>query len=117
MSKDERLVKQANGKYCILGSFGSTSKFTQNLTPSEYINLRVNEARRQAMEDIKNAPKFSALTRSNYLRAYDYDDIEYIENCLKDMGEEPLSQGEKGFLKDSIEGRKTMEDVMQGYFE
>lgn len=116
MSKDELLVKQANGKYCIVGECGSSTAFKQNLTPIDYINLRVNEAIRQATEDIKHAPKFSAMTRSNYLRAYDYKNIEYIENCLNDMGEKPLSQGEKSFLENCIEGRKRMEEAMEGYF-
>ena len=76
------LAKQPNGKYCCFSTVLDTvTRF--NLTAEEYIQMRVKEAEKQAIQEIVNPEPFSRVIEE-FLP--NNDSVKHFNRVLEAMG-------------------------------
>lgn len=111
---EKRLVKQANGKLCLFSFLCPKAFSKSNLTEQDYIDLRVQDAIREAKKDIESATTFHQIKVD--FNPDDDRDIEGLEALLKETGDECLTAAELARYKGFVESAKAFREMYEGYF-
>ena len=80
------IARQPNGKLCRFSTIMDTVTH-YNMSDGEYIQLCIDEARKQAMDTLENAHPFEEVKK--YFRPTNMSNAEFDE-MLKDMGDAGL---------------------------